>query len=81
MKNAANCEMYYETQETTNHQIFERKWHWGVYSTGNYERAPYIKHLDLCNLAITHTRRRVCVELSSTLFRYIHSYDKKQIYA
>lgn len=30
MKNAANCEMYYETQETTNHQIFERKRHWGV---------------------------------------------------
>jgi len=28
MKNAAKREIQYETQETTNHQIFERKRHW-----------------------------------------------------
>jgi len=40
MKNAAKCEIYYETQETTNHQIFERKRHWEPLLTGNYVRAP-----------------------------------------
>ncbi len=29
MKNAAKREIQYETQETTNHQIFERKRHRG----------------------------------------------------
>jgi len=30
MKNAAKREIQYETQETTNHQFFERKRHWGL---------------------------------------------------
>jgi len=32
MKNAAKLEIYYETQQTTNHQNIERKRHWEHYA-------------------------------------------------
>lgn len=45
MKNAAKREIYYETQETTNHQNFERKRHWGLSSPVIMQERLNTKHL------------------------------------